>query len=147
MQQNIFVLFCFRILNKNMLVKYYGENSYEDLRTMVLESKWTVDEMTKLAKGMYYDLNGNSEVDIEDQFGFLSVQHNIDGFYFGAGDAQLVDLIYDSRMSDIGVIFNTSAFFIPRLMIQEKRSNLSWYLTTQKGVINKEIKAINNIKF
>lgn len=64
-----------------------------------------------------------------------------------AGDAQLVDLIYDSRMSDIGVIFNTSAFFIPRLMIQEKRSNLSWYLTTQKGVINKEIKAINNIKF
>lgn len=45
-----------------MLVKYYGENSYEDLRTMVLEGKWTVDEMTKLAKGMYYDLNGNSDI-------------------------------------------------------------------------------------
>lgn len=114
-----------------MLVKYYGENSYEDLRTMVLEGKWTVDEMTKLAKGMYYDLNGNSEVDIEDQFGFLSVQHNIDGFYFGAGGTtierdsnnQAVLTIGDEHSIDImiGYIRSCTPKVLATLEIMQER--------------------------
>ncbi len=292
-------------VNKNMLIENNGEDAYENLRTMVLDGKWTIDELTKLSKDMYYDLNGNEIVDIDDQFGFLSVQHNIDGFYFGTGatsierdnegkavltigneysinvmdrlyrmmhsespddygnnagttqlynnlhsptlvqkfadgetlfatgyfytarnftdmtdefaplpypkydveqkeyhsiihnsttiyaisnscskydqtgaafevmaslgsqmvvpfyyeqvlklrylseegDTQLVELIYDSRMSDVGVIFNTTAFFIPRYMIQEKNQNMQIYLVKNKNIINKELKAINNIKF
>ena len=292
-------------VNKNMLKENYGEDAYENLRTTVLEGKWTIDELTKLSKDMYHDLNNNNSVDIQDQFGFLSVQHNIDGFYFGAGcttverdnegkavltigneysvnvmdrlyrmmhtespddygnnaggtqlynnlhsptivqkfadgemlfstgyfytarnftnmtdefaplpypkfdleqkeyhsiihnsttiyaipnscikydqtgatfeamaafgrhmvipfyyeqvlklrylseegDTQLVDLIYDTRMSDTGVIFNTTAFFIPRYMIQYKNSNMSTLLTQNRNIINKELKSINNIKF
>ena len=63
------------------------------------------------------------------------------------GDTQLVDLIYDTRMSDTGVIFNTTAFFIPRYMIQYKKSNMSTLLTQNRNIINKELKSINNIKF
>ena len=72
-------------VNKNMLAKYYGVDAYENLRTMVLEGNWTIDELTKLAKDMYLDLNNNKTEDIYDQYGFLSVQINIDGFYCGAG--------------------------------------------------------------
>lgn len=292
-------------VNKNMLAKYYGADAYENLRTMVLEGNWTIDELTKLASNIYSDLNNNKTEDIEDQYGFLSVQHNIDGFYYGAGgtgierdnegkavvslgsehsinimtrlyqmmhvenpgnygnnagttqlynnlhsptivqkfangetlfhtaylytarnftnmtdefaplpypkfntdqqeyhsiihnsttiyaipntcskydqtgaafeamasfgnqmivpfyyeqvlklrylydegDTKLVDLIYDSRMTDVAVIFDSTVFHIPRSMIQEKRENMSWYLTSKKGAIQKELKAINNVNF
>ena len=292
-------------VNKNMLAKHHGDDAYENLRTTILEGNWTVEELTKLAKNMYADLNNNGEADLEDRYGFLSVQHNIDGFYFGAGgtvierdnnnrlvlsigseytvdimdrlfalmhtesptdfgnhagttqlynhlhsptvvqkftkgetlfhtgylytarnfttmtdefaplpypklntdqqeyhsiihnsvtiyaipntctkydqtgatfeamasfgnqivvpyyyeqvlklrylydegDTALVDLIYDSRKSDESVIFNCTAYHIIRLMIQDERNSMAWYLTKEKNTINKELKAINNVNF
>ena len=292
-------------VNKDMLARYYGDEAYENLRTMVLEGTWTIDELTKLAKDMYFDLNNNKTEDIEDQYGFLSVQQSIDGFYRGAGgtwverdsngvavlsigsehsidimarlyqmmhvesprnfgnnagttqlynnlhsptivqkfangemlfhtaylytarnftnmtdefaplpypkyntdqqeyysiihnsaaiyaipntcskydqtgavfeamaslgnqiiipfyyeqvlklrylydvgDTELVDLIYDARVTDVAVIFDSTAFKITRSMIQDKRDNLSWYLATQGAAVQKELKAINKIKF
>ena len=77
-------------VNKDMLSKFHGEDAYENLRTMVLNGEWTIEEMTKLAKGTYDDLNRNDVVDIEDQFGFLSSQNHIDGWYFGAGGTTIV---------------------------------------------------------
>ena len=62
-------------------------------------------------------------------------------------DTKLVDLIYDSRMTDIGVLFDTTAYMIPRYMIMEKRPNMQWYLTKEKNTINKELKVINNANF
>ncbi|MBR4013875.1 MAG: hypothetical protein IKJ00_06225 [Clostridia bacterium] len=291
-------------VNKNLLAENYGEDAYENLRTMVLEGKWTIDEAAKLSKDMYRDLNNDSTVDIEDRFGLLCSDAHVVGWYFGAGgtiiqrdssgkavltmgdersvnvmgrlynlmhldgasdygnnagttqlynskhspilvqkfadgemlfsigyfytarnftnmtdgfaplpypkydveqqeyysyihnivtlyaiphtnsakydqtgaafelmaslgnqilrpfyyesvlklryiddegDTELVDLIYDSRMTDIGVIFDTTAYMIPRYMIMEKRNNLQWYLTKEKNTINKELKAINNV--
>ena len=290
-------------VNKNMLAKYHGENAYEELRTMVLDGKWTIEEITKLSKDTYDDLNRNEVVDLEDQFGFLSSQNHIDGWYFGAGgttivrdnegkavlsmgdeytvdvmerlyrvmhvespndygnnagtvqiynnkhqstlvekfskgemmfcigylytsrnltnmddkfaplpypkyntdqeeyysilhnivtlfaiptscakydqtsasfevmasfgkqmilpsyyetmlkiryldnaeDAALVDLIYNARMSDIGVIFNSKAFSIPRKMIQEKSMNMSRYITTYNNEIQDDLKKINGV--
>lgn len=292
-------------VNKNKLAKNYGDDAYENLRTMVLDGKWTIDELAKLAKNMYADLNNSGTVDMEDQFGFLSVQHNAQGFYLGAGgtilerdgqgkvvvsigseftvdvmarvyalmhtesiqdfgnnvgetglrndlhsptivqkfangetlfhtaylytarnftnmtdefaplpypkyntdqqeyyssihnsvtiyaipntctkydqagatfelmasfgnqiivpyyyeqvlklrylydegDTKLVDLIYDSRMTDIGVIFDCEASHIPNYMIQFKKNSINWYLLTEKNTINKELQAINSVKF
>ncbi len=293
-------------VNKRLLANYYGADAYTQLRTMVLEGKWTIDEMTKLAKNTYDDLNNSGTVDIEDQFGFLSNQSNhVDGWYFGAGgttikrdnegkavlamgdehtigimdriyhmmytespddfghyagdteiagatmtqpvvkkfsmgqtlfcmgflytarnltnmtdefaplpypkydtdqdeyhsiihnivtlfaipnscqkfdqtsaafeamasvgkqqivplyyetvlkirylndaeDAQLIDLIYNSRMSDIGVIFSTRAFEIPRYMIQYKMKNMPWYLETHAGTIQEQLNQINGVDF
>lgn len=290
-------------VNKNMLAKYHGENAYEELRTMVLDGKWTIEEITKLSKDTYDDLNRNEVVDLEDQFGFLSSQNHIDGWYFGAGgttivrdnegkavlsmgdeytvdvmerlyrvmhvespndygnnagtvqiynnkhqstlvekfskgemmfcigylytsrnltnmddkfaplpypkyntdqeeyysilhnivtlfaiptscakydqtsasfevmasfgkqmilpsyyetmlkiryldnaeDAALVDLIYNARMSDIGVVFNSKAFSIPRKMIQEKSMNMSRYITTYNNEIQDDLNKINGV--
>ena len=292
-------------VNKNMLNANNGEGAYEELRTMVLEGKWTIDKLAELSKNMYKDLNNNTVVDLEDQFGFLSSQIFMDGFYLGAGgtifqrnndgkveltmgdehsvnvmdrvfklmrtespddfginagdtqlynskhstqlvqkfadgetlfaigylytargftdmkdsfaplpypkydidqkqyysgihnsttlyaipkyctkydqtgatfeamaafgsqmvvpfyyeqvlklryiddegDAKLVDLIYDTRMSDIAVIFGSEAFEFPRLMVQENRSNLAWYLKRYNKDIKKELEDINNVKF
>lgn len=73
-------------VNKKILSNYYGGDAYSELRTKILDGNWTIDEMTKLSKGIYSDLNNNQTVDIEDQFGFLcNSSNNIDGWYFGAG--------------------------------------------------------------
>ena len=56
---------CF-YFNKDMVEKYGLEDPYE----LVLDGKWTLDKLSEMISGMYIDLNMNSEVDNEDQFGF-----------------------------------------------------------------------------
>ena len=68
-------------------------------------------------------------------------------YLYDVGDTELVDLIYDARVTDVAVIFDSTAFKITRSMIQDKRDNLSWYLATQGAAVQKELKAINKIKF
>lgn len=46
------------------------EERIEDLYTVVEEGRWTVDYQTELVSGMYRDLNGDSERDIDDRFGY-----------------------------------------------------------------------------
>ena len=72
-------------VNKKLLSQNYGEDAYENVRTMVLEGKWTIEEVAKYSKGMYKDLNGDNTVDIDDRFGFLCHDANINGWYIGAG--------------------------------------------------------------
>ena len=50
-------------------------------------------------------------------------------------------------MSDIGVIFSTRAFEIPRYMIQYKMKNMPWYLETHAGTIQEQLNQINGVDF
>lgn len=56
------------IMNKDMYGDLYGDP--EDVYAAVLNNEWTMDYMTDLVEGAYIDLNGNSQKDGEDQFGF-----------------------------------------------------------------------------
>lgn len=293
-------------VNKKLLSENYGDDAYVNLRTMVLEGKWTIDEVATLSKNMWRDLNNSNTVDINDRFGFLCSDAHINGWYIGAGgkiiqrdnegkavltmgdersidimgrlynlmhvegageygnnagdtqlynqthspilvqkfaagemlfsigyfytarnftdmtdgfaplpypkydvdqkeyysyvhniailyaipntntakydqtgaafevmasfgkqtlvpfyyesvlklryiddegDTKLVDLIYDSRTTDMSFMFGNTAYKIPRAMITDKRSNLQWYLTKEQKKINKELKSLNNVKF
>lgn len=77
-------------VNKTMLEKYYGNGAYDTLYEKIMDRKWTIDEMTSLAKDIGEDLNSNQQVDIADQFGFLTnYSNNIDGWFFGCGGTVL----------------------------------------------------------
>ncbi len=58
------------IMNKDIYRDIYGDP--DDVYQMVLDKKWTIDAFTKLMDKAYYDLNGNTLVDSEDQFGFIA---------------------------------------------------------------------------
>lgn len=102
-------------VNKKLLAENYGDDAYVNLRTMVLEGKWTIDEVSKLSKGMWKDLNNSEVVDIEDQFGFLCSDAHINGWYIGAGgkiiqrdnEGKAVLTMGDERSIDImGRLYN-----------------------------------------
>ncbi len=292
-------------VNKKLLAENYGDDAYVNLRTTVLEGKWTIDEIAKLSKNMYKDLDADQTVSINDQFGFVCTDANSIGWYVGAGgtvlqrdnegkavltmgneqsidimgrlynllhvegaddygndvgatsltnqkhslvvvekfadgemlfsigyfytarnftdmtdgfaplpypkydveqkeyrsyvhnivtlyaipntntakydqtsaafevmaslgkqmlvpfyyesvlklrylddegDTKLVDLIYDSKTSDVGIALDTTAAGIPRSMIREKNQNMQIYLVKNKNMINKELKKINEVK-
>lgn len=57
--------------NKTMLTNL-GENP-DDLYQLVLDGKWTIDELLSYTKLGYKDLNGDAKIDNEDQFGYITV--------------------------------------------------------------------------
>ena len=72
-------------VNKKLLAENYGDDAYVNLRTMILEGKWTIDEIARLSKNMWKDLDFDQTVGINDQFGFLCTDANTIGWYVGAG--------------------------------------------------------------
>lgn len=58
--------------NKDLLETHTGDGDalYKD----VLDNKWTFDTFLTYVNGMYSDLNGNSEHDIGDQYGYVAFQ-------------------------------------------------------------------------
>lgn len=58
-------MMCF-YFNKDMIEQNHLDDPYQ----LVNDGKWTLDKMTEMASSMYRDLNGNTSVDLEDQFGF-----------------------------------------------------------------------------
>ncbi|MHB1152418.1 MAG: hypothetical protein ACYCWE_03950 [Eubacteriales bacterium] len=69
--------------NKNLYTDYFGET--DELYDAVLTGTWTLDKMKTLIDGAYADLNGNSEADVEDRFGFVTYGafSSTDAFAFG----------------------------------------------------------------
>ncbi len=75
------------------------ENLYDTVR----EGKWTLDKLAELTKLGYGDLNGNSEVDRDDRFGFYVHNANhITGFIEALG----VDFVRDGSF-----VFDSEANF------------------------------------
>ena len=57
--------------NKTMLTEL-GEDP-DDLYQLVLDGKWTMDELLRYSQLAYKDLNGDAQIDKEDQFGYITV--------------------------------------------------------------------------
>jgi len=61
---------------------YAGESLYD----IVLEGKWTLDELNNRIMGKYQDTNGNGQYDDEDFYGMLMQRgHILNAMFFGAG--------------------------------------------------------------
>ncbi len=69
--------------NKNLYEDYFGQT--DDLYDAVLTGKWTLEKMKTLIDASYADLNGNSQTDAEDRFGFVTYgsYSSTDPFAFG----------------------------------------------------------------
>ena len=64
-------MMCF-YFNKDMIEQYKLENPYE----LVTSGKWTLDKLDEMASSVYNDINGNTKVDEEDNFGFIIANEN-----------------------------------------------------------------------
>lgn len=62
-------------------------------------------------------------------------------------DAKLIDTIYNARMSDIGVIFSSTAFEIPRNAVNSGYGSMPYYVDRFKGEIKGDLEAINGLNF
>lgn len=69
------------LFNKDMI----KENGLEDPYGLVKKGTWTIDKMWDMAKVVTKDLNGNGEMDDEDQYGFISQTHTIHGNVVSSG--------------------------------------------------------------
>ncbi len=71
------------LFNKDIAQDYNIGNLYDT----VDEGIWTLDLMETMARSAVKDLNGNSEIDYEDQYGLLSQAYdNFYGMVYGAGN-------------------------------------------------------------
>ena len=76
------------IFNKGLARTYQLDSPYE----LVDGGKWTLDALESMAKTAAADINGDSKMDVSDQWG-MAWQSSISGvvFYYGSGE-QVVDL-------------------------------------------------------
>ncbi len=71
------------LFNKDIAQDYNIGNLYNT----VDDGKWTIDLMHTMARAAVKDLNGNSKIDYEDQYGLLSQAYdNFYGMVYGAGN-------------------------------------------------------------
>ncbi|HHT53831.1 MAG TPA: hypothetical protein GX011_02705 [Clostridiales bacterium] len=64
-------------LYRYMFVTFFNKNLFEsnnmdNMYDIVDSGRWTIDRQYEIASGFYRDLNGNSEADIRDRYGFLT---------------------------------------------------------------------------
>ncbi len=64
-------MMCF-YFNKDMIEQNKLENPYE----LVTSGKWTLDKFNEMASSAYNDINGDTKVDDEDNFGFIIANEN-----------------------------------------------------------------------
>ena len=70
------------LFNKDMMKDYKMEEPYD----LVSSGKWTLDKFTEMAVQVGADLNGDSVMDENDQYGHISMDKQIlPGFWIGAG--------------------------------------------------------------
>lgn len=128
------------MLNQS-LVTYYNRTMLEshgidDIETLVLSGKWTMETMFEYAKDFYQDTNGNDEQDPEDTFG-LVFRHDtaIDSFFYGAGlnvtrnnsETGLPEVTF----ADSGEMERVVDFI--KLMLKELQSEGVYFGTTKEG--------------
>ncbi len=99
----------------------------ENLYDVVRDGKWTLDKMNEVASSLYRDLNGNTQIDKDDQFGLLLDGGNhITGFFesigidiidFSSGEPEF---IYDNEHNInaveklTNIVMNTEGIFFDK---------------------------------
>lgn len=76
--------------NKDMLAKQTKNDIYE----LVDDGDWTFDILTSISRAISGDLNGNSEQDDEDQYGFGVKGYSSFFQFFGINEVGVVDGLY-----------------------------------------------------
>ncbi len=74
------------VFNKNMAEKYNLPNIYE----MVTSGEWTIDNYGKAASDVTADVDGNSVMDENDRYGFLSQPKHVLPSFWVASEAQCI---------------------------------------------------------
>lgn len=93
------------VFNKEMAELYDIDDPYQAVR----DYKWTLDKLISDSKKVDSDMNGNSTVDVEDAFGFISWQDACFGFVHSTGnnfgiinqDGQPELSLYSERLVDV----------------------------------------------
>ena len=89
-----------------LFVQYFNKNLYndlfgnpDDLYSLVLEGKWTLDVMREKIEAAYIDLNGDGQADPEDQLGYVAYQtySTVDPFMY-CGDIPYTSFGDDGRI-------------------------------------------------
>ena len=96
------------------VVTYINKQLVEDFKLgdpyqMVRDGKWTIDKMADMCKTVSSDLNGNSEVDVDDRFGLLCENGSMQYFVTAAGtrfadwddSGELGITVYNERTVDV----------------------------------------------
>ncbi len=92
-----------------LFVQYFNKNLYndlfgnpDDLYSLVLEGKWTLDKMSELIASAYIDMNGDGQTDPEDQLGYVAYQtySTVDPFMYCG------DVPYTSFGEDGHIVIN-----------------------------------------
>lgn len=108
----------------------------ENLYDVVRDGKWTLDKMKEIASELYSDLNGNTSIDSEDQFGLLLDGGNhVTGFFEAVGIDIIEfnngepEFIYDNEHNVnaieklTSIIMNTSGVYYDRQANDESAEN------------------------
>ena len=94
---------------RDLWMEYYNKSIYEKLfgdaeepYHLVLEGKWTIDKMSELVAASYLDLDGNGEMNLNDQFGLVvyKLYSTVDPFMYCA------DVPYTSRDDDGRIVID-----------------------------------------
>ncbi len=89
-----------------LFVQYFNKRIYgdlfgnpDDLYSLVLEGKWTLDAMSEMIASAYVDLNGDGQTDPEDQLGYVAYQtySTVDPFMY-CGDVPYTTHGEDGRI-------------------------------------------------
>ena len=65
--------------------KLHNDYGLEDIYEIVKSGKWTIDKFYSLTRGIYKDLDENSQKSNDDFYGFTTHENSVDGFFFGSG--------------------------------------------------------------
>lgn len=66
--------------------KLYADNGFEDIYTMVENRQWTFDQLYNMIKGFARDLDGNSLMDENDQYGLVCQVDSMPSLLNAAGE-------------------------------------------------------------
>ncbi|MBE6611032.1 MAG: hypothetical protein E7632_00955 [Ruminococcaceae bacterium] len=87
-----------------------------DLYSIVRDGKWTIDKVSELTKGVYQDLNGNSERDDADLYGFYTDKwatldacmfaHDLGSISKDADDVIYLDYYSERLVNSIEKVYN-----------------------------------------
>jgi len=72
---------CVMFFNKDLLNSLGHSLFYDDVRV----GTWTFDKLNNLVRDVYSDLNGNSTLDDDDRYGYLTYNNMINAQLFGMG--------------------------------------------------------------
>ena len=95
-------------MTRSIHVTYFNkriadEQKVEDLYTVVNDGRWTIDYQTALTSGMYRDVNGDSERDVEDVYGFCSPFYWSTDSYWSAFD---IDILGRNNDGEFELVLN-----------------------------------------